>query len=126
MNVAPLELCKELYELSGWGDTEWQYTGTLHGLAYKPMNANDTAAIPAYDLGYLLRKLPLERTSEFGTELTLHLYFDPTNSSKGWIAEYTDGNYVALEANLSGEAGFPEDAVCKLAIELFKQNILKK
>ena len=48
----------------------------------------------------------------------------PWNEPYGWRAEYTPGNYAALESGLTGEADTPEDAVAKLAIELFKQGML--
>ena len=60
--TANLELCKELYEVSGWKDTHSSHRPT-------PSNSHDNyrvidmapnipTDIPAYDLGYLLRKLP--------------------------------------------------------------------
>lgn len=115
MNVADKDLCKTLWELSRWEGCE------NDGKNYDV----NIGFYPAYDLDYLLRKLPLERQTEFGTDVTLHLYFDSGKTSRGWVAEYTDGNYIVLEAGLSGEASFAEDAACKLAIELFKQGVLK-
>ena len=76
MNVTSLELCKELYEVSGWKDAPF-----VHRLAVKRGNSvptsegvglnvmadwlfePDITGTPpqyarAYDLGYLLRKLP--------------------------------------------------------------------
>lgn len=55
-----------------------------------------------------------------GTEIELMLRFDDGN----WLAEYTDGNFVVMEANLIGEAKTPENAACKLAIELIRQGVL--
>ena len=46
------------------------------------------------------------------------------NEPYGWRAEYTPGNYAVLESGLTGEADTPEDALAKLAIELFKQGML--
>lgn len=103
MNVASLELCKELYELSGWGAelNDWRSnSGTVISGAY-----------PAYDLGYLLRKLPNDHMINFSRP-PVKLY----QSGHSWTAEY--GGFK------SGDTA-PEDAVCKLAIELFKQGVLK-
>ena len=45
---------------------------------------------PAYDLGYLVRKLPPHRASRSGAMLRLHiLAIDP---GPGWRVEYTHGN----------------------------------
>ena len=77
MNVASLELCKELFELSGWGETEhmhWRPT---------PMGDLDPnkgiAICPAYSLGYLLRKLPdnasvIKRRDDYGAKLPSESY----------------------------------------------------
>lgn len=100
MNVANLDLCRELYELSGWTDNDHhRYLG-------------EGEEIPAYDLGYLLRKL------------------QPFNAADlQWL-----GGKWAAQAVIFGtqpksertEADTPEDAACKLAIELFKQGVLTK
>lgn len=92
MNTASLELCKELFKLSGW-----------IGI-YGP-NTEVT-----YDLGYLIRQLP----AVSGGVLTLQpADHEPTTA---WRVGYGD--------NMT-EADTPEDAACKLAIELCKQGVLK-
>lgn len=95
MNVASLELCKELYELSGW-KTETMSMG-LH------QNA------PAYDLGYLLRKLPSDCPLASDGETWSIAYIDEDGANR----EYSN-------------AMTPEDATCLLAIELFKSGVLTK
>lgn len=73
---------------------------------------------PAYDLGYLLRKLP--ETMERIYHLTL------TRAGEGdysWRCGYVDGTFIE---GPSIYADTPEDAACKLAIELFKQGVLRK
>jgi hypothetical protein len=96
MNVANLELCRELYDLSGW---ETPYLKTLR------QNPNDGIKIiktyPAYDLGFLLRK------TNFGVR----------PHDEGWKAFY-------YSKEMTGDS--PEDVAVKLAIELFKQGILTK
>lgn len=99
INVASLELCRELYELSGWEDG---YESTMDW--HQPVDGSRGA--PAYDLGYLLRKLPLgELRNRDG------LYSAWQNNSANVAPQYAET---------------PEDAACKLAIELFKQGVLTK
>lgn len=63
-------------------------------------------SIPAYDLGYLLRKLHHVRVE---------------TAQEGYNAHFIDkdSNFTSKFANT------PEDAVAKLAIELLKQEVLK-
>lgn len=119
MNVASLELCKELYELSGWtgcnfhhstDDDQYYLTYMVGSEGDKyPLNRSIEKRkfiidLPAYDLGYMLRKLPAHE---------LH--------------SYNNGVYAAIHKGLETfnyKASTPEDAAAKLAIQLFKQNIL--
>jgi len=119
MNVASLENCKELFELSGWTDVDlsgWtkdEYPEHNKGtfVSTSPIYGKSfTYLCPAYDLGYLLRKLPS------GYQLNL----DTTMS----------GSRIYWFENFAGDGApqqtsTPEDAAAKLAIELFKQNILR-
>lgn len=130
MNVASLELCKELCELSGWTKSDprifeienaWRPTPLASGKNYRLINIgpNTPEDIPAYVLGYLLQKLP--KTFD-------GYYFDLSVEGKGWVAEYFTNDYTPDRPihKFGSEADTPEDAVCKLAIELFKQSILTK
>jgi hypothetical protein len=130
MNTASLELCNELFELSGW-ETEkyyWQdnrsdeYIPELRKLElidYKPLwlhskDNEDNHVVPAYDLGYLLRELPHPTLEQ--------------NVYGIWIAKWhkkTPGKLTG-PMNGHGSADTPEDAACKLAIELFKSGVLKR
>lgn len=104
MNVANKELCKELYDVSGWGDGPDMQK--LDWLDYY-----DSWSVPAYPLGYLLRKLP-----------------DGSYLSKGKrLYTASTGNYKAGQNPFpyTLHADTPEDALCQLAIELFKQGVLK-
>jgi hypothetical protein len=111
MHVANLELCKELFEVSGWDYTTfWWFNDQPENrilLASELQNDNGTfkrRISPAYDLGYLLRKLPGN--------------CDLTRLSNGlWK--------IAHNARFAS-ADTPEDAAAKLAIELFKQGVLTK
>lgn len=105
MNVASLELCKELYELSGWSDP-YKYGDRVEH--YHPYE------VPAYDLGFLLRKLP--------NEITHHLdRFHLIRGEDNWYAKYEcfKTNDIFTLANT------PEDAAARLCIELIKQGLLK-
>lgn len=114
MNVASLELCKELYELSGWDD------GSLQDYYHLDKNGKGTAwrkevdrTIPAYPLGFLLRKLPYKLpNTHINHWLTISM------GAASAVAKYSDSELVK-------RGDTPEDAACKLAIELFKQGILK-
>jgi hypothetical protein len=63
MNVAALELCKELFELSGWDGTPYDHLVNDDGENHTSpaiFGHSDSffVAYPAYDLGYLIRRLP--------------------------------------------------------------------
>ncbi len=119
MNVASLELCKELYELSGWRDTRYFYKA-ISGMDYMVVAQPDNGKhrerqpttykwdeCPAYDLGYLMRKLPA-----YGGK-----FIRQDRDGTSWVAG-SDG-YM--------EVGFrPEDAACRLCIELLKRGVLKR
>ena len=139
MNVASLDLCKELYELSGWGEypdrphfawrefiakrtgSSWYSAEEDYTEGWRdPLDRRHATGIthniehvaPAYDLGYLLRKLP-----QF--MLTRH-------DAKYYINNVTlDIRGPGLQSSFSNEADTPEDAACKLAIELFKRGVLE-
>jgi hypothetical protein len=131
MNVASLELCKELYELSGWGNNPatgdssekvWHQTANLppnDWICWERTHLAD-GNIPAYDLGYLLRKLPayIPTHDEHADDYLLRIC--PNYTGDMWSADY-----FGLERLLYfQQADTPEDAACKLAIELWKQGIL--
>lgn len=109
MTVASLSLCKELYELSGWYDTYHYYDADdvvdekAHALL---MSRNQNC--PAYDLGYLLRKLPVSTG------------LDIVNAGDKWVIDPV----VGQKSVKSIIADTPEDAAAKLAIELHRQGVL--
>lgn len=106
MNVASLELCKELHELSGW---------TQPGMYAVDQDSNEHAH--RYDLGYLLRRLPSSKT-ERGSELELRKLKGEVLEGS-WQIGYDRGKVWQL-------ASTPEDAAAKLCIELFKQGVLTR
>lgn len=109
MNVANLELCKELYELSGWK------VPAIEPFSSRPdpyvHYDNGQFVCYRYDLGYLLRKLPK------GTSVS--------NSKRAMAFCLLLGNHTSVKEEWAEYADTPEDALCQLAIELIKQNILQ-
>lgn len=132
MNTASLELCKELYELSGWeqpdawkphwvqpaNDTKakWILEGSLRNLDGYLVDVPEERrgrfynTIPAYDLGYILRKLQ---------SVGVQLYQNPHRDK--WYCTVDNRE----EAKYLQMGDTPEDAAVKLCIELFKQGVLK-
>lgn len=124
MNFANIELSKELYELSGWSDTTYWFN--FDGHRAQKWEVGPSTMLnkpPAYDLGYLLRKLPAQIRGENSTgSLVLSLMDTRAIFSVGYEPDHTEhiDNYpFEWSAN-------PEDAAAKLAIELFKKGILTK
>lgn len=115
MNVASIDLSRELYELSGWGETE---LGWWPGARKTPIRTKDSAfEFPAYDLGYLLRKLPSEYE---GHRLCL------VNTSAGWTGNYTKRLTSPDTPAMGVTAGSPEDAVVKLALACFREGVITR
>jgi hypothetical protein len=110
MNVANFELCQELYDLSGWltgidGNCYASLPGERKGFEVRPLRdtGNDRIQIcPAYDLGYLLRRLP-----------------------PGNVLTSLEDECIASSSPKVTTASNPEDAAAKLAIELFRSGVLK-
>lgn len=105
MNVASLSLCKELYELSRWKVPI--ETTSLNPADIPAYYDNGKYICPAYTLGYLLRKLPKN---------SVMLVADDERLKSTPMAAYDNYRFTA---------DILEDVACKLAIELFKQGVLK-
>ncbi len=95
MNVASLELCKELYKLSGWNDLEdaWHkgspinggdYVSAYHGEDYE----KKLFLAPAYDLGYLLRNLTAVKVSSKTFDETWAYITVKWKPGRGWHVGY--------------------------------------
>jgi hypothetical protein len=126
MNVANIELCKELYDLSGWTNPKpgvfeiekaWRPTPLSSGDNYRLINIgpNTPEDIPAYSLGFLLRKLPSSGSVEFYKRV-----YDEETKTYTWGVEWGlhQGNTEFVD-----DAQTPEDAVVLLILELFKQGM---
>jgi hypothetical protein len=112
MNVASLELCKELFALSKWEPqdcTVYALLGESRIFQFvrnpEPNVMSMDYYIPAYDLGYLLRKF----IGKGGVEI-----------------RYGDKGCIASSHMVSTGSNTPEDAVARLAIELFRQGIFER
>lgn len=105
MNVTSLELCKELYEVSGWKDTTYSYVDNEEGIFYSSPTPREylSGPLPAYDMGFLFRKLPFTSSIDIRAD--------------GKYLSSAVGTHVFV-------ADTPEDATAKLAIELLRQGIL--
>lgn len=95
MNVASSELSKELYNLTGWAND------LFYSEEYEDYD------IPAYDLGYLMRILPSMAYVQVALE--------------GYVAAVQETELVH-KYPCFGDT--PENAACKLTIELFNQGFL--
>lgn len=123
MNVASLELCKELYELSKWRGTYFVYD--LKGNVVPPNGESQNYQCSAYDCGYLLRKLPQFIVHD-NFECRLEVCpsgFKERNNDSSWCASYSD--IKTFHIPYLGNADTPENALASLAVELFKQGVLK-
>lgn len=133
MSYASPELCTELLNVSGWEITRFSYKQVPDGEWVAIENTIDSKSrfhraseLPAYDLGYLLRKLP--PVIDDGHGGTADLFFMMTNLTED-LEELDHYQYRFKYRGIMGighQADTPEDATAKLAIELFKQGILTK
>lgn len=127
MNVASSEHCQNLYKLSGW-DTASKYLWVEAHQEYEVDNGDtfnfEHIPIPAYDAGFLLSKLP-------GYITITNTTWDDIHSKKPEGQELDYRVFACYQSNVKRllvqrGADTPEDALCQLAIEVFKQGILIK
>lgn len=114
MNVATKELCQELYELSGWQNDPEDTAIYINDSKAK------TWLFPKYTLGYLLRKLPNDNYYKLIIQPLQNWDLKTNITNRAYWFRNAQGD------RLTENCYTPEDAACKLAIELFKQGILTK
>lgn len=124
-HTASLELSRTLYEVSGWDDTDkWLHRkGNGDTMLFSPIGPHLMECdAPAYDLGYLLRKLP------HSTYVEQHRPAAKDGYKYGaWNTDLTHILYSKTPIDyFQADADTPENALCQLAIDLFKSNILVK
>lgn len=120
MNATSLEISKKLYEVSGWDNCSLKWIRDKHPEHNMGEFVSDTNVTPksmeylapAYDLGYLLRKLP----GTIGNK-----YLDIGYGGTGvWSA-----CYELFEQDHYCTADTSEDATALLAIKLIEEGIIK-
>lgn len=142
-NFASLELCRELYELSGWTHTDYAWYSTshrdsnddwekgesivknchYHQATWQPSSINHSYGesrapiYPAYDLGFLMRKL---RPSEYN--FTVYLQCGSNGCSIHW--QNILSSAIELENIDFFNADIPENAAAQLCLELIHRGIL--
>lgn len=128
MNVVSKALCIELFALSGWNDTYfWSYRkreGVFDKWDVQRKGMDSGSLVPRYSLGYLLRKLPARYWDEKAKRWDA-LHFTKWDRLQNGGVVYTAEYWTVYNPPFKVEAETPEDAACKLAIELFKQGILQ-
>ena len=131
MNTASLENSKRLYELSGWNTENHWYipepkTNTPPYPVDKPYDPSIHGSIgnrvPAYDAGYLLRRLPnviQDPHDKIFRHFQMWMNGDGSIHA-GCVEPYAHDDRVAY----AQVADTPEDALCLLAIKLFEEDTL--
>ncbi len=129
--VADMYLCKQLNDIMQWSMTHYLWVPARNvpqgSLWHNDKTFDgDPSVVPAYDAAYLVHKLPRHITVK---KQVYHLCIINGNiNDDNWIADYvTSGRKCWLhegdKAKLT-EADTIENALCKLAIQLKKRNII--
>jgi hypothetical protein len=127
VDVVSLELCQELYALSSWDDCsfDWLIDKIDDEYAREPaisyLNRRHSEIfdwLPAYDLSYLLTKLPpylhQRRTGRWSPNLQIF------RRANWWTAGYSG------RVDLSARARTAADAVAVVTIRLLTQGLIEK
>ncbi|MCO4274281.1 hypothetical protein NG701_07540 [Pseudarthrobacter sp. HLT3-5] len=114
MHFADVGRCKKLFQVSGWDDTSFKYVGgSRDKIEMMPRDSRVCLPdVPAYDLGFLVRRLPYAvsvtvSTKGFTTTAAMMRHRPPFF------------NYLARDAS-------PENSTVDVFLELFKQNVLTR
>lgn len=115
MTVAHFAECCELYELSGWGygmGAVWMFEDGRSWVWDNPTSAVLACHewVPAYDLGALAGYLPAFALNKRGNE----------SYHAGW-ADHANRQVITADSRTN-----PANALCRLAIALFKAGVLMK
>lgn len=117
-HAASRELCEELYELSGWRDTHSFYTKT--GKVSTEASMYSSPPLPAYSLGYLLRKLPSHISDDDGNVYRLR-----SGKNQYYFFEYQrkDDHQILWWGESCFSKDSPENAAIQLIIKLFRRDV---
>lgn len=111
----PEELCQKLFEISGWTDTHEVFISGEP--TWRTEVSTPSTHTPVYRMGFLLDKLDhvhLELKHPYLGENHLNL----------WGAYYYADDYYAVNYVQAGHS--PEEAMAKLAIELFEKGVIRE
>lgn len=132
VEVASVALSRELHDVSGWEDPAYiyleidgKYSIALIDISRR-FSKLVTDVIPAYDLGYLLRKLPPFVDSQAYPGQRAYLDIGLRDDGPPWYAWYACWGIPGVMSDFGLHADTPEDAACQLAIQLFKRGVLTK
>ena len=137
MHATTLELCKTLFELSGWDGTNlsWYRNYDDPRIVWASLidGANGMFVCPAYDFGYLLHKLPKSVPGSWSENYPACFCLLYSQSENQWCICYQydilseDPDAADITEELFTQwADIPEDAVCQCAIEMFQLGVLKR
>lgn len=127
MNFASIELCKELSALTKWSfplnqgpfyciDSEGRCTVFAGFGPLRNARLENQTMFPAYDLGYLLRKLP-----------SFYFPYKGKSGRRWYMGEITGSSRMpTCRVFDETESKTPEDAAIKLVTSLIKQGVLTK
>lgn len=129
--VADMYLCKQLNDLTQWNETYYLWVPARNvpqGSLWRNDKGfdGDPSVVPAYDVAYLIRKLPRHITIK---KQVYHLCIINGNvNDDNWVADYvTIGRECWLHEGANAqltEADTVENALVKLAIQLKKRKII--
>lgn len=127
MNVASRELCAKLYKLSKLGNPRTEDSPVAFwwekNEQWRVSTLITKGGVPAYDLGYLLRELAAIDPSTV-TRPMVELGDEPEVMGV-WEARCLVYGNEPDSTQFMGQGGdTPEDALCGLFIQLFKEEII--
>lgn len=114
MHFANVELCKKLFAVSGWDDTSFRYVGGSRSkIELLPRDERVTKPdVPAYDLGYLVRRLPYP--------------VSVTANKRGFVTTAAMMRHRPPFFNYLARDDSPENSTVDVLLEMFKQGVLTR
>lgn len=125
MKVASKDLSQKLWNLSKWTDTDYRWYNDK-GVDYVDVKGTNGLSLPAYDLGYLLRKLPPFVDSKEYPNLPAYLNIGLRDNGPPWFVGYHVHGIEDVVSDFGERGDTVENAACEMAITLFEAGILTK